>query len=194
MSSSNVPRVRNDEAALLSRLRDGDAAAFDSVFRRWYPSLVQFGQRILGDRAQAEEIVQDVFLELWRRRETLGETTSAHAWLFLAARNRAFNVLRRQRMITRVTPRVNVSIERARSDETGDVLGVIAEAELHDAITRAVAALPPTCREVFLLSRRRGLRHVQIAAQLDISVKAVEAHITRALRQLRDILSPWLRA
>lgn len=194
MSSSNVPRVRNDDAAVLSRLRAGDAATFDGTFRRWYPSLVRFAQRILTDRAQAEEIVQDVFLELWHRRETLEGTASAQAWLFLAARNRAFNVLRRERMIARLTPRVNVAIAPARYDEASDALAGIEEAELHDAISHAIDALPPRCREVFMLSRRRGLRHAQIAAQLGITVKAVEAQITRALRQLRDVLSPWLRA
>lgn len=194
MSSSNIPRVLNDDAAVLSRLRAGDTATFDGIFRCWYPSLVRFAQRILTDRARAEEIVQDVFLELWRRRETLEDTPSAQAWLFLAARNRAFNVLRRERTVARLTPRVNVAIAPTCFDDAGDVLGGIAEAELHEAITHAIDALPPRCREVFLLSRRRGLRHAQIAAQLGITVKAVEAQITRALRHLRDVLSPWLRA
>ena len=183
-----------DDRTLLARLRAGadddpaTGAAFDAIFRRWYGPLVGVADRMLRDTAAAEELAQDVLLELWRRRASLDTGDEPGPYLIRAVRNRTLNRLRHARVAQRAAPLLAV-------DETSTAAGPAAEAvesELAVAIGAAVAALPPGCRQVFLLSRSEGLRYADIAARLGISPKTVEAQMGRALRLLRARLGPWL--
>ena len=191
-SPGDVPA--DDDRALLARLRIGadddpdPSAAFDTLFRRWYAPLVGVADRMLRDPAAAEELAQDVLLELWRRRTTLDTGDEPGPYLIRAVRNRALNRLRHGRVAARAAPLIAV-------DETTPVASPASQAiesELAAAIGAAVAALPPGCRQVFLLSRAQGLRYSDIAATLGISPKTVEAQMGRALRLLRARLGPWL--
>jgi RNA polymerase sigma-70 factor (ECF subfamily) len=175
------------DRALLDRLREGDTAAFDALFRAWYAPLVRLAEGMLRDRAVAEEIVQDVLLELWRRRETLVLDGSPQAYLFQATRNRALNHIRHLRVRQQGEPQVIAEMSRSVAGDTQ----LIAE-EIETALRSAINELPPRCREVFELSRMRGLRYAEIAETLGISVKTVEAQMGKALRTLRERLAPWL--
>lgn len=178
-----------DDRELLARLRAGDQAAFDALFRAWYAPLVRQAERLVGARAAAEEIVQDALLELWRRRETLDPAGTAQAYLFQTVRNRAYNALRHARVADRAAPQLTVEAT-ARPAPAPDA--EVSTGELEAAIAEAVASLPPRCREVFTLSRANGLTYAEIAGALGVSVKAVEAQMGRALRTLRERLAPWL--
>lgn len=172
---------------LLERIRRGDRAAFDALFRAEYASLVGMAESLLGRRDLAEEVVQDVMLELWRRREGLAVQESLRGYLFRATRNRSLNLLRHGRVARRSEP----ELARARV-AVADTDELTVQGELGAAVVAAVAALPDGVREVFELSRVRGLRYAEIAATLGISVKTVEARMGRALRSLRERLAPWL--
>lgn len=172
---------------LLARLRDGDASAFDAIFRTWYAPLVRLAEGMLRDRAVAEEVVQEVMLELWRRRETLAPDGSPQAYLFQATRNRALNHLRHLRVEERGETHAARELTMPAPADRG-----VAEGEIDDAVRGAIAALTPRCREVFELSRVHGLKYAEIAAALGVSVKAVEAQMGKALRTLRERLAPWL--
>lgn len=176
-----------DERDLLVRLRGGDEAAYDAVFRQWYAPLVATTTMLLRDRGPAEEVVQDVMLELWRRREGITFETSLRAYLFQAARNRALNYLRRLRVESRGEATIAAGLP---TPEPAD--SEAREGELNVAIQKAIAGLPDRCREVFELSRVRGLKYTEIATELGISVKTVEAQMGKALRVMRDKLAPWL--
>jgi RNA polymerase sigma-70 factor (ECF subfamily) len=183
----------HEGVALVAQLHAGDEDAFASVFRTWYAPLVRFAERMIGDRARAEEVVQDSLLQLWRRRTSLDPAGTVQAWLFHAVRNHALNVIRHDDVMARAEPRLMTAqwLEWA-DDARTDVDTALAEAELHLAVDAAVGALPRRCREVFILSRRHGMRQTEIAKRLAISLKAVEAHMTRALRELRSTLAPLL--
>jgi RNA polymerase sigma-70 factor (ECF subfamily) len=172
---------------LLDRLRQGDEGAFDTIFRAWYPPLVRYVEAMLRVRADAEEIAQEVLLELWRRRAQLAEQGSVQAYLFQSARNRALNHVRHERVEQRAAPYLTRS-EGAPARADNEVI----EAEIAEAITAAIASLPPRCREVFELSRIHGLKQTEIAESLGVTVKAVEAQMARALRTMREQLAPWL--
>lgn len=175
------------ESELLDRLRAGDHAAFDQLFRSWYEAVVRSANRILHDPGVAEELAQDVFLELWRRRAQLPEGSSVPGYLMQSVRNRALNHLRH----LKVRQKTQLFVEAL--NEPADHADEEAEAgELGEAIAEAIATLPPRTREVFLMSRERNLKYAEIAELLGISVKAVEANMSRALRQLRDRLAPFL--
>ncbi|HYD54607.1 MAG TPA: RNA polymerase sigma-70 factor [Gemmatimonadaceae bacterium] len=175
------------DADLLLRLRAGDAAAFEAVFRAWYAPLVRLAEGMLHDRGAAEEVVQDVMLELWRRRESLDSSGTPQAYLFRSARNRALNQLRHRRVQARTEPQLVAEVPAIpRAD------AVAGAEELAEAVRQAIESLPPRCREVFELSRMHGLRYTEIAQTLGVSIKAVEAQMGRALRTLRERLAPWL--
>jgi len=174
---------------LLERLRHDDTTAFDEIFRTWYAPLVRMADGMVRDRAVAEELVQEVLFELWRRRDRLAAEGSAQAYLFQSTRNRALNHLRHGRVTDRVAPLVADEAAPTRPP-TPDARAV--EAELDDALQRAVATLPPRCREVFELSRVHGLKYAEIAQMLGVTVKAVEAQMGKAMRTLRERLAPWL--
>ena len=176
-----------DERELLVRLRQGDDAAYEAIFRQWYAPLVATTTALLRDRGPAEEVIQDVLLELWRRRESITFETSLRAYLFQAARNRALNYLRRQRVEARGESTIAAGMP---TPEAAD--SEARAAELNIAIQSAIADLPDRCREVFELSRIRGLKYSEIATELGISVKTVEAQMGKALRVMREKLAPWL--
>jgi RNA polymerase sigma-70 factor (ECF subfamily) len=172
---------------LLDRLRAGDERAFDTIFRAWYAPLVRYVESMLRVRADAEEIAQEVLLELWRRRERLAETGSVQAYLFQSARNRALNHVRHARVQQKAAPYLaRDEAAAARADAE------VVEDEIVAAIRAAVDTLPPRCREVFELSRVHGLKQAEIAQALGVTVKAVEAQMARALRTMREQLAPWL--
>jgi RNA polymerase sigma-70 factor, ECF subfamily len=138
-------------------------------------------------RAVAEELVQDVMLELWRRRESLANDSSPQAYLFQSTRNRALNYVRHERVEQRGEPEVMGRIE-----EDASAPAQLIEEEIERAVREAIAELPTRCREVFELSRKHGLRYSEIASVLGISVKTVEAQMGKALKTLRVRLAEWL--
>lgn len=142
---------------------------------------------MLRDSAVSEEIAQEVFLELWRRRESLRIEESLRAYLFRSARNRALNHIRHARVERRAEPFVAPSSAVPTVAHANLVDGAI-----DDAVREAVAGLPDRCREIFEMSRVQGLKYREIADALGISVKGVEAQMGKALRLLRERLAPWL--
>jgi len=171
---------------LLERLRAGDQTAFDNLFRAHYAQLVRVAEAMLRDRASAEETVQDVMLELWRRRESLIVETSIRAYLFRATRNRALNRIRHERVQRASEPELSKQGFSQPADAS------LLEEEIAVAVARALDDLPARCREVFELSRMHGLKYAEIAHALDISVKTVEAQMGKALRIMRERLSAFL--
>jgi RNA polymerase sigma-70 factor (ECF subfamily) len=172
-------------AELVSRIRAGDRAAFEQVFRRWYAPLADYASQILQNRDAAEDAVQDAFIAVWNRRDALPDAATLNAYLYRAVRNRALNQLRGQKGMA--------SLDDDDSDEPSvepSALAAIEHAELADVVTAAISALAPRTREVFLLSREQELTYAQIAETLGISVKTVETLMGRALRALRATLRP----
>jgi RNA polymerase sigma-70 factor (ECF subfamily) len=176
----------SDEGELLSRLRRGDEGAYAAIFRRHYPGLVVSATRLLVERAIGEDVAQEVMLELWRRRESLLRSGTVGAYLHQAARNRALNLLRHER----TARRGEQFVRPPGASDDADAAAITTE--LAEAVRAAIAALSGPQREVFELSRDRGLTYQEIAALLGLSVKSVEARMGRALKELRERLAPWL--
>jgi RNA polymerase sigma-70 factor, ECF subfamily len=175
-----------DDSELLAGLRRGEDSAFAAVFRAYYARLVGAAERLVADRAAAEDVVQEVMLELWRRRGTLAVDLRLGAYLFQSTRNRALNQLRHLRVVREGEPHAPApsALPGAESDAlTG---------ELDAAFRSAVQELPEEVRETFLMSRVDGLTYPEMARSLSVSVKTVEARMGRALRLLRERLAAWL--
>ena len=173
----------------MDALRAGDRKALEGLYRANQQGLHAFVDRIVSDRAVAEEIVQDVFVSLWRHREKLQLRGTLKAYLYAAARNHALNHLKRQKIARRWWQRG----AEASADDTGEARNdPAAFRELRERVESAIAALPERTRLVFTLSRNEGLTYPEIAKALEISVKTVESQMSRALRLLRDDLAPFL--
>jgi len=176
------PRSLPRDPEWLIGIRNGDTAVFEVVFRTYYRRLCAVAYAHVGSPETAEEIVQDLFLKLWRQRDSLQITDSLQAYLYRAARNASLNHLNHRRIELRWSERVRATdppVAPAADDELG-------ESELARAIDAGIAALPERCRLVFTMSRRQGLSYAEIADALGISVKTVEAQIGRALKSLRE--------
>ena len=176
-----------DDRDLFDRLRHDDSAAFDALFRAWYPRLVRFAETMLGERAIAEEVAQEVMLAIWNGRANLRVQESVGGYLYRATRNRALNEVRRRKTEERGAPFV-----AAPAEIDADAEDALVEQEIQAELRDAIAALPERCREVFELSRVQGLRYAEIASIMGISVKTVEAQMGKALRILRERLAPCL--
>jgi RNA polymerase sigma-70 factor (ECF subfamily) len=142
---------------------------------------------MVRSRAVAEEIVQDVMLELWRRRESLADESSPQAYLFQSTRNRSLNHIRHERV-----ERMGEPFAAREQAMDAPAQSYVVEEEIRIALKHAVETLPDRCREVFELSRVHNLKYAEIAQVLGISVKTVEAQMGKALRVLREELRPWL--
>lgn len=177
-----------DDRELLDGLRGDGEDAFSAIFRAYYAPLVGLAEGMLHDRAVAEDVVQEVMLELWRRRASIAVHESLRAYLYQATRNRSLNQLRRGRVEERAEPRL--TLEHPSSPATDAEQG---EEELALAIRDAIAAMPEGVREAFELSRTHGLTYTEIASALGIAVKTVEARMGKGLRLLRVRLAPWLQ-
>jgi len=167
-------------------------ATFDDLFRDAYPGLFRFAYRLVGSRELAEEIVQDVFLDLWRRRDIVDPCSVARAYLYTATRHAAISAVRRLRIEALAATRDDIGAGETHSVPSPDAEEMVEALDFDVAVARAIESLPERCRLVYTLSRREQLSYAAIAAALGISVKTVEAQMARAFRMLRSRLAPYL--
>jgi len=168
-----------DNTACLERLWADDSLAFDVLFHQFAPGLCQFANRHLKSSADAEEIVQECFLKLWEKRHSLTEGVVFKTYLYTSAYNGILNQLRRQQYWVFEDCNEEVLIEESKFNTQTELH------ELERLYEEAMEQLPPRRREIFALSRQRGLSYAGIARELNISVKSVETQMTYALKFLR---------
>lgn len=186
----NAPGLNNSDRDIVNAIQEGDESAFEALFREWYPALCGFARKFTSDPAEGEELVQEMFCQLWDKRSGFNPTTSLKAYLYAAVRNRCFNYLEHQKVRQRSQEAVTQRI--AEQGRQSSPVQLMEETETQVRIEHAIAELPDRCREVFELSRYDGLKYAEIAKKLEISPKTVEVQIGRALKHLRGALSDLL--
>ena len=160
-----------------------ERAEFERIFRSNYPALVGFGARFTGSVAASEEVVQEVFLALWRQRETMPPAEKVRPYLYRAVHNRALNVMRHERVVRAREGQMAEPSFAPSSDEA------LLSAETARLVRAAVDKLPERCRLIFTLSREQKLTYAEIAQVAGVSIKTVETQMGRALRSLRASLA-----
>lgn len=164
-----------------------DKIFFRSLFDEHYRPLCNFAYRITGDIDQAEDIVQDVFVKLWNTKEMLQKDKNVRSYIYMMVRNHSLEIVRREG----IGAKINKEILYLHTDKSASMIDdeEIEKYKLIDKIYVSIRQLPPKCSEVFTMSKINGLSYAQIAERLDISVKTVENHISKALRLLREMLA-----
>jgi RNA polymerase sigma-70 factor, ECF subfamily len=186
MSSS---RRRDSLAHLSHRVRRGDVAAFEELFRAMHAPLCEVADSYVQSQAVAEEIVQDLFFAIWMKRDHLPKVESLQAYLFTAARNRCLHHLRHRAMVRRWT-----SWAGATSDVAGVAASPLPADEALEADERrvrirgAIDRLPPRARLALVLQRDHEMTQAEIAEAMDISLKGVEKLLATARQKLRPLL------
>ena len=172
---------------LVARIRAGDEAAFEAMFRAYYDPLCRHVAPYLGSRDAAEDAVQGLFVRIWEERARWVVSDLGH-YLYTAVRRRAISQVRRIAVQRRAAPLLVL-------EEIGGAGRALPDAEfdaeeLRRRLERVLDTLPPRTRAAFVLSRREGLSYQQVAARMAISPKTVGVHIGRALAALRNRLPP----
>lgn len=169
----------------LIALKAGDEAALRSIFDRHYSRLLGDIYRIVPDEDTCQDLAQEVFVELWRKRSDLDIHTSLRAYLRRAAVNRALNHLKTSR---RFVLEETDQLSQAADTSSADIGNKAEQESLEAALHAAIATLPEKCRVVFSLSRFEHMSHREISEKLGISIKTIENQITKAMKTLREIL------
>ncbi len=187
MEPAAADTPNSEVAALMARIRQGDQDAYTILVRRHGQRLYSLARHMCGGTGEAEEVVQDVCLRLWQRPEAWNpERGSFVAWLDRVTVNACLDQLRRRKWHGGA-----VSDEWA--DPAPDIVASLLQQEEQQAVRDALQLLPPRQRAALLLVEYRGLGQVAAAADMGLSVEALESLLARGRRKLRELLMPLLR-
>lgn len=163
------------------------AQEFEQLFTQWYAPLCRVAFRRVRDKDVAEDLVQEVFVKVWNRRDFLPHDVEAKPYLYRSVLNATLDHLETRKKEILPEPEEWLGLEAL---EHADHPILYQEAEA--AVREGVESLPPACKDVFMLSRYEEMTYREIAQVLGISVKTVEAQMSKALKALRQHLLPFL--
>jgi len=178
MGNISSKQIRN----WVRKISESDQKAFDRLFRHFYAQLVRFACKYVKSKATASDIVQESFVRLWKKRQTLDPQRSVKAYLYQTVRNRSLNYIRdHSKETVGLDPLKEYGLEAKNGSKQS--------AEMDDRselLSQWIKELPKRQREAFELSRFEGLDHDEIAEVMDISANTVNNHIVAALDTLRS--------
>ena len=181
-----------DNVQLIAAIRDGSREAFDEMCGRYYAPLTAYARLFLHGN-WAQDVVQDVFVNVWSRREGLDPDQSLYGYLLRSVYNQSVNYVNKNRHAGNYRSYYQERIESIGytyyDPDRNPVIEKLYSQELRASINEAVGALPEKCREVFTMSYLQGFSHREISEQLGIAQSTVENHIYLALKALRSKLS-----
>jgi RNA polymerase sigma-70 factor (ECF subfamily) len=180
----NTPHHTGEEPPVsLQLIGDGDEQAFRRLFQYYSPRLNQFAYSIVKLKEAAAEIVDDVFIKLWKQREKVPSISNIRVYLYVAVKNSSLNYLssKAHQQITEPFNHLDIALC---SDQAPDQKMI--SAELQEKITSAVEALPPRCKMIFKLVREDGLRYKDVAEILNLTVNTVDAQMVIAVKRIAE--------
>lgn len=182
--------LSNEIIELLNKKQE---AAFEVVFNLYYPRLVYFAKEYVVYE-EAKGLVQDAFVSFWEKNPVISNESQLQSFLYTTVKNNCLMRLRRQKVINKFKNKSKEKIQNQIYVSALEQLDTSATTfqEIEVILEKTIADLPPRCREIFILSRFNGRKNQEIAENLEISIKTVEAQITKALKILKIALKDFL--
>jgi RNA polymerase sigma-70 factor (ECF subfamily) len=177
-----------NEQILLDKLKQGDKESFSLLYTTYYKDLVLFGGHFLPDRIACEDIVQSVFLKLWKDRKAVEIETSLKSYLLKAVRNSCLDEIRHKHIVYEHESYMLSNTLLHNLDTEHYVL----YSDLQEHLEKALRRLPGTYREAFELNRFEGLKYREIADRLEVSERTVEVRISKAIELLKKYMKEFL--
>lgn len=179
-----IKRTKLSNQIEVEHIRNGDAQAYEKLFHTYFEPLSLYTNTFLKDIDLAQDIVQQMFVTLYEKREQLQIHTSIKSYLYTAVRNRAMDHLRSQKIHSLHHEKIKASQSEIDTTEDEEVL----RTELQQKLYHAIAQLPEQNLKIFRMSRMQGLSNQEIAEELGLTKRTVETHISNALKKLRTLV------
>ena len=176
----------NTNGFLLSELQNGQERAFDFIFRKYYKALCAQANAYINDLDKAQSLIQECFIKLWENRENAEQIKNLPTYLSFMVRNQCVDHIRKEKSLENLYRNSENVIAEANSED------LVLSHEFEERVVVVLSSLPERSRIAFEYSRFEYLTYKEIAEKMGISVKAVEALISRALKTLREELKDYL--
>ncbi len=177
-----------NEQALLNKLKKGDQAIFSFIFESYYKYLVAVANNVVNDIEAAEEIVQEVFVNLWENRKSFNITGSIKNYLIKSVKNKCIDKIRHLNVIKKHHKVILNSLDILDHTPEQILLGE----EMKERLEEFLKQLPPDVSKTFMMSRFQKMKYQEIAVKLNVSVRTVEDRVSKALKHLRKSLKEFL--
>ena len=175
------------EKKIFESVKNDDMLAYEVLFRKFYTGLCNYSYKIVKDIDTAEEIIQDLFFNIWEKRHELEIESSVKSYLFKSAYNKSILYLRHKS----VTEKYERYVRNTDKFDEPDASEELTLKELNEVIDKTLDELPERSRKIFSLSRFEGLKYQEIAEKLSLSVKTIEANMGRALKLFRKNIKTY---
>jgi RNA polymerase sigma-70 factor (family 1) len=179
--------ISYNDGELMQEIKAGNMFAFDLLYKKYSKKVFKFGYSILKSTEESENLIQDVFLNIWENRHKVEKDSSIKSYVFTITYNSAISVIRRkardEKFIEYLQSLQEVNDEPANAE--------LEYNELSERLDEIIKGLPDRQKEVFLLHRIEGLKYTEIADRLNISVNTIENHMSRALKTIRKKLGNY---
>jgi RNA polymerase sigma-70 factor, ECF subfamily len=178
--------ITEEESYIFKKMVEGDKEAFRFFFEKYYSDLCNLVNLYLHDALTAEEIVQDIFIYLWEKKDKIKIESSVKSYLLRATKNRSLNYIRNARTKVEILNKIanNDIVNIEMPDE------IMNANQLRKVINDAIDSLPDRCRQIYILGKEKKMSYKEISEELGISIKTVEAQMGNALKRLREQLRP----
>lgn len=178
--NSYITNNFSDNSALVDALKNGNSQAYAYLMDAYHKKLCVYAYGLTKDHDKAEDIVQNVMVRIYKKRKLLKAERSLQSFLYKSVYNEFIDQYRKQKMVSPLEKKHMDALIDFVQHEDDDMERLIA------IVKHEIGNLPPKCRETFLLSKEEGLSNLEIADYLNIYIKSVEAHITKAFSVLRS--------
>jgi RNA polymerase sigma-70 factor (ECF subfamily) len=185
----------NEDKDIIRKIRKGDLFEFEKLFNKYYNRLCHYAENYLKEPALAEEIVSELFLKIWGKRQSLEIDTSLKSYLFRSVHNNCLKYLEHLKVLKKYETFASSMIENREQIQSMNhhyPLANLISREIEAEIQAAVNNLPDKCKEIFCMHRFDDLSYEEIAVKLGISINTVRTHMLRALQKLRESLKEYL--
>ncbi len=176
-----------DTQYIIKQIREGNLKEFELIFKEFYPQLCLYALRFVKRKDLSEEIVQNLFCQIWENRTDLNIHTSLKAYLYRSTYHNALQILRKDGSHNKYKEYV-----KHHNIENDSSTNKLEEKEINEIVQETLSSLPQRCGTIFKMSRFEGLKYQEIAEKLSISIKTVEANMGKALKAFRHSLKDYM--